>query len=66
MPDRNFVRRRNSIPDQFSVISSDEQARLLNDPDIPLHPSVGHDQNHSDHPQSQDRREDMRLGSPDE
>ena len=31
-----FVRRRNRVPDQVSSISAREQARLLNDPAVPL------------------------------
>ncbi|HVO61002.1 MAG TPA: hypothetical protein VMT53_08700 [Terriglobales bacterium] len=34
MPDRRFVRRRNRIPDQPSPVSTQEQARLLNDPGV--------------------------------
>jgi hypothetical protein len=36
MPNRNFVRRRKNIPDQASPISGQEQARLLNDPAVPI------------------------------
>jgi hypothetical protein len=35
MPDRRFVRRRNRIPDQQCPVSTQEQARLLNDPALP-------------------------------
>jgi hypothetical protein len=34
MPDKRFVRRRKSIPEQPSPVSSQEQARLLNDPAV--------------------------------
>ena len=36
MPDRRLVRRRNRIPDQQSLVSTQEQARLLNDPAVPI------------------------------
>jgi len=36
MPEKRFVRRRNSLPDQRSPVSNGEQARLLNDPAVPL------------------------------
>jgi hypothetical protein len=36
MPEKRFVRPRNSLPDQSSQVSTREQARLLNDPDVPL------------------------------
>ena len=36
MPDKRFVRRRNGIPEQASPVSSQEQARLLNDPAVPI------------------------------
>jgi hypothetical protein len=36
MPERRFVHRRDSIPDQGSPISTQEQARLLNDPEVPI------------------------------
>jgi len=36
MTARRFVRRSNRIPDQQSLISTQEQARLLNDPAVPI------------------------------
>ena len=35
MPERRFVRRRNNIPHQASLVTTQEQARLLNDPAVP-------------------------------
>ena len=36
MPEKRFARRRNSMPDQESLVSTQEQARLLNDPAVPI------------------------------
>jgi hypothetical protein len=36
MPENRFVRRWNRIPDQSSLVSTREQARLLNDPGFPV------------------------------
>lgn len=47
MPEKRFVRRRNSIPDQGSLVSEREQARLLNDPAVPtdsVHTESDHDE----------------------
>lgn len=36
MPEKRFIRRRNIAPDQGPVVSTQEQARLLNDPAVPI------------------------------
>lgn len=36
MPETRFVRRRKGIPEQASPVSTQEQARLLNDPAVPI------------------------------
>lgn len=36
MPETRFVRRRKGIADQASRVSTQEQARLLNDPAVPI------------------------------
>ncbi|HEX6502306.1 MAG TPA: hypothetical protein VF011_03590 [Terriglobales bacterium] len=41
MPEKRFVRRRKSIPEQSSPVSTREQARLLNDPSVPLDHAQG-------------------------
>ncbi len=42
MPDRKFIRRKHLMPDESSLVSSQEQARLLNDPDVPFRPVRTH------------------------
>jgi hypothetical protein len=56
MPEKRFVRRKNSILDQDSLVSTQEQARLLNDPAVPI--------DHLHVPSREQNVEDQRKGAP--
>ena len=49
MPEKRFVRRRSNILDQAPLVSPQEQARLLNDPTVPIEHRSNAGENDNDH-----------------
>lgn len=61
MPEKRFVRRRKSIPDQSSPVSTGEQARLLNDPSVPLDHAQGASASEHSHPENRLRTSRLQV-----
>lgn len=61
MPEKRLVRRRKSIPDQSSPVSTHEQARLLNDPSVPLNHAQGASESEHSHPENRLRTSRLRA-----
>lgn len=53
MRDGQYVRRKSRVRDEVSLVSSDEQARLLNDPAVPLQNM--HERREMEHPHSEEQ-----------